>query len=85
MELTLDLPGLVKHRVTECMEWLQGDAENEDAVECGWRQQLEEDGTSSRLYPYGLNFVSTRNFTWWNPDSHGYGIHRWCLCEVMEL
>ena len=26
------------------MEWLQGDAGNEDAVECGWQQPLEEDG-----------------------------------------
>ena len=50
MELTLDWPGLVKPRVTECMEQLQGDAENEDAVECGWRQPLEKDGASSCFY-----------------------------------
>ena len=30
-------------------------------------------------------FVFPRIFRWWNPDSHGYGIHRWHLCEVMEL
>ena len=24
------------------------------------------------------------NVTWWHPDSHAYGIHRWCLCELME-
>ena len=29
--------------------------------------------------------VSPRNVIWWNPDSHGYGIQRWHLCEVMEL
>ena len=31
------------------MEFLQDDAGNEDAVECGWRQPLEEDGASSRF------------------------------------
>ena len=31
------------------------------------------------------NSVSLRYFMWWNPDSHGCGIHRWGLCEVMEL
>ena len=50
MELTIHWLGLGKPRVIECMEWLQGDAENEDAVECGWRQPLEEDRGSSCLY-----------------------------------
>ena len=49
MELKLDWPGLVKPRVIECMEWLQGDAGNEDAVQCGWRQPLQ-DGANSCLY-----------------------------------
>ena len=58
MELTLDWPGLVKPRVTECMEWLQSDAENGGAVGCAWRQPVEEDGASSRLCPSGLSLVS---------------------------
>ena len=62
MELTLDLPGLVKPRVTECMEWLQGDAENEDAVECGWRQPLEEDEASSHLYLQWSHNLCPRKF-----------------------
>ena len=49
MELKLDWPGLVKPRVIECMEWLQGGAENGGAVECGWRQPLEEIGACSHL------------------------------------
>ena len=58
MELTLDWPGLVKPRMTECMEWLQGDAENGGAVGCAWRRPVEEDGASSRLCPSGLSLVS---------------------------
>ena len=58
MELTLDWPDFVKPRVTECMEWLQSDAENGGAVGCAWRQPVEEDGASSRLCPSGLSLVS---------------------------
>ena len=42
--------GFVKPRVTECMKFLQDNAGNEDAVECGWRQTLEEDRAPLCLY-----------------------------------
>ena len=52
---------------------------------------VREDGQRRRMEPAhvcvcdGLNLVSPGNFIWWNPDSHRYGIHRWCLSEVIEL
>ena len=42
--------GLVKPREVEHIEWLQDDAGDEDEVERGWSQSLEEDGASSPLY-----------------------------------
>ena len=85
MELTLDWPGLGKPRVMECVEWLQGDAGDEDAVESGWRQPLGRMSQITFVSHMVSAFVSPRNFIWWNPDSHGYGNPRWGLCEVMEL
>ena len=85
MELTLDWPGLGKPRVMECVEWLQGDAGDEDAVESGWRQPLGRMSQITFVSHMVSAFVSPRNFIWWNPDSHGYGIHRRSFCEAMEL
>ena len=56
------------------MQWRVGD----DSPWGGWAR--------SPLYlVWSQPLCFPRNFIWWNPDSHGYGIYRWGLCEVMEL
>ena len=52
----------LKPRVIEWLEWLQGDAGNEDAVECGWWQPLQEDEPFHLCICYGLNLCVPQKF-----------------------
>ena len=56
------------------MQWSVGD-------HSPWRRMSQFTFVSAMVSA----FVSPRNFIWWNPDSHGYGIHRRSFCEAMEL
>ena len=46
----------------EGVEWLQGDAGNEDAVESGRRQPLEEDEPHHVSFCCGLNLCVPQKF-----------------------
>ena len=65
------LTGLVKPRVIECMEWLQGDAGNEDQWSVGDDSHCRRKSQFTFVSAMVSTFVSPRNFIWCNSDSHG--------------